>query len=105
MSEKNKVQQRFHSFADIPRDAVAVVTPKPEIKNWVNWDATGMAITVLGDATITLQQWLTARLAELNRARVPMEDVSVVHMGGRTVIRVAGKPRFEFKIKCTMGTL
>jgi hypothetical protein len=103
MSEKLKTYP-FKSFADIPRDAVVTVEATPDPKMYVPWDATGMALTVLGKSTAvdTLMNWLKARMSELNRQKVSMDDISVVHTGNRTVIRVLGKDRFEFKIKCQM---
>lgn len=103
MADKLKT---FNSFADIPRDAVVTVLPTPpEPKHWINWDPGAMAVQIIGAATETLQTWMIARMSELNRDKVAMEDISIVHKGGRTVIRVLGKDRYEFKVKCTMGAL
>jgi hypothetical protein len=109
LSEKLKTQggRRFASFADIPRDAIVTVELTPDPKMYVPWDATGMALTVLGksSATETLMDWLRARMADLNREKVALEDVTIVNHGQRTIVRVLGKDRYEFKIKCTMGVL
>jgi hypothetical protein len=93
---------KFRAFSDIPRDAVMTVQVLPDPKMYVPWDAQGMALTILGRSVETLNDWLTARLADLNREKVPMEDVQVVSQGGRTQIKVLGKTRFEFKLKITM---
>jgi hypothetical protein len=61
-----------------------------------------MVMRIIGEATETLQSWMTARLMLLNREKVSMEDITIVHQGNRTIIRVLGRDRFEFKIKCSM---
>lgn len=72
-------------------------------KNFLKWDAQARALEAIGVATLTLNTWLTARFAELVAEKVPMEEVRVRHDGARTVVYVRSVPRFEFKIKCTMG--
>jgi hypothetical protein len=72
-------------------------------KSWQKWDAQGQMLGIVADATKTLQTWLTARLEELVRERVPLDDLKVHHDGARTVIYVRGLARYEFKIKCSMG--
>lgn len=74
-------------------------------KNFLKWDARGRMLETVGEATHTLQVWLTARFEELVREKVPMEEVKVHHDGARTVISARGKPRFEFKIKCSMNAI
>jgi hypothetical protein len=91
-------REPIRSFAEL-KDKVQVI-PKP--RPFVTWSAEGMAIDILGQATVTLSDWLHARLGDLVRERVPMEDVSVVHRNGRCEIRVSGECRFMFKMKITM---
>lgn len=104
MSDKVKtVQHPIRSFADLPKAQINTVeAPKPPPKPFTNWDVGAMTLKIIADATETLESWLTARLTHLLREKVALEDISVVNRGGRTVIRVLGKDRYEFKIKCTM---
>lgn len=103
MSDKVKTSQNpIRSFADLPRAAINVVQAAPSPKPFVNWDVGAMALRIIGTATETLESWLTARLMLLLREKVAMEDISIVNRGGRTIIRVMGRDRYEFKIKCSM---
>ena len=78
---------------------VRIVPPQAR---FVHWSPEAMAIDIIGEATVTLSDWLHARLEDLVRERVPMEDVSVVHRSGRCEVRVVGETRFMFKLKITM---
>jgi membrane protein required for beta-lactamase induction len=97
---------RLKSFADIPRDAVITkIEAAAPPKQWVDWspsDTSNLSFSIVKQATEALRTWLDARLDELRRERVAAEDIQVTHRGGRTVIRVAGVDRFEFKLKFTM---
>jgi hypothetical protein len=42
-------------------------------------------------------------MTDLHRERVNLDDIEIVHRGGRTVIRVCGADRFDFKLKITVG--
>lgn len=104
MSEKVKTSQApIRSFADLPRSTIvnAVEVARPP-SSFVNWDVGGMTLRIIAGATETLESWLRARLTLLLREKVAMEDISIVNRGGRTVIRVLGRDRYEFKIKCQM---
>ena len=87
------------SFAEMAK-ASSFTPPVPE---WVEWAPQNMTKQILSDAVRTLNQSLEARLADLVRERVNLEDVQVVHHCNRTLIRVNGVDRFEFKLKITMG--
>jgi hypothetical protein len=87
----------MRSLADLKE---VKITPRP--KPYVTWSPEAMAIEILGAATVTLSDWLHARMADLVRERVPMEEVSVTHQGGRTLIQISGRTRFMFKMKITM---
>lgn len=91
----------FKSLADLPKAELvkAIETAKP----WADWASRDITNSILNAVTDTLAYWLDARMMDLRRERVHREDISVVHRGGRTEIRVNGKVRFEFKIKITMG--
>lgn len=90
-------REALRSLADL-KDVTILPKPRP----FVTWSPEAMAIEILGAATVTLSDWLHARLEDLVRERVPMEDVSVVHRSGRCEIRVSGECRFMFKLKITM---
>jgi len=75
---------------------------KPAPPKFSMWDPGAMTVSVLGKVTAVLQDWLQARFADLCRERIPLDDISVVHQGGRTQVMVNGRVRFEFKLKCTM---
>ncbi len=92
----------FRSFGDLPRDAIMTVEVVPDPKMFVPWTPEGMMLTTIGKATETLQTWLTARFADLVREKVALERIDVVHAGGRTIVKVDGKQRFEFKLKCNL---
>lgn len=103
MSEKLKTHRPIRSFADMPVAAINTVQSAPPTpRAFNNWDVGAMVVNIIGQATETLQSWMSARLAELHRQKVAMEDITIVNHGGRTIIRVLGKDRFEFKIKCSM---
>lgn len=99
MSDKVKT---FRSFHDMPLARYPTEPPAPKATPFVNWDVGAMTVKIIGQATETLQSWLTARLMLLLREKVAMEDISIVNRGGRTIIRVLGTDRYEFKIKCQM---
>jgi hypothetical protein len=91
------------SFADIPRDAVKM-KPRPR----VGWDPRALenlSVNILHGATEALRTWLDARLADLRREGVDPDVIQIAHRGGRTLIRVEGVDRFEFKLKFTMEVL
>jgi hypothetical protein len=102
LSEKLKAQDPIRSFADLPRAEIRTAEPSRPARPHVNWDTGAMVMRIIGEATETLQSWMTARLMLLNREKVSMEDITIVHQGNRTIIRVLGRDRFEFKIKCSM---
>jgi hypothetical protein len=105
MSNKTKAMQGstfLRSFADLPRDTIVQAIKHEEQRHFVPWSAEGMMLTTLSKATATLQEWLTARFAELVREKVPMDEVIVVMNGARTVIKVHGIERFSFKMKCSV---
>jgi hypothetical protein len=87
------------SFKDLPREGWF----QPPAPQWVEWDGRDMAKQITEQAARTLTQWLDARMLDLIRERVTLEEVQVLHHGNRTIIRVGGKDRFEFKLKITMG--
>jgi len=91
------------SFADIPKGDLVMVDVTLPPKQWVKWAPGDMTRDILAETTKTLTQWLDARMVDLVRERVNLEDVQVVHHGNRTLIRINGKDRFEFKMKITMG--
>lgn len=81
----------------------AQVQAAAEEKAWQKWDARGQMLSIIGEATQTLQTWLTARLEELVREKVPLSEIKVRSSGANTIVYARGVPRFEFKIKCYMG--
>jgi hypothetical protein len=87
---------RLKSFADLKANYVP--PPKP----FQAWDPGAMTVSILSKVCAVLEEWLMARFADLAREKVPLEDISVVHHGGRTQIKVDGKVRFEFKLKVQM---
>lgn len=94
------MNDRLKSFADLPRDQIKTV--KPEWKDWGPIDAMRLSSNMINDATQALRTWLDARLEDLHRERVSLDDIQVSHRGGRTLILVNGVSRFEFKLKFTM---
>lgn len=106
---------KLKSFADIPRDALITridATPAP--KQFVPWTVTElpghpiepyqvMSICIVRQATETLNKWLEARLRDLMREGVNQNEIAVQHQGSRTIIRVRGVDRYEFKLKIIMG--
>jgi hypothetical protein len=76
------------------------VPPPPP---FIDWNSRSVADIIVREATNTLTQWLDASLRELIRERVNENEVQVTTRGGRTVIRVSGVDRFEFKLKFTYG--
>jgi hypothetical protein len=94
---------KIRSFGDIPRDAIVTVIPTPEVRHYVPWSPDGQVVQTIGGCTSTLQDWLRARFRELVSERVLLEDISILHVGARTSIRVRGKVRFSFKLKVGYG--
>lgn len=97
---RDTMKMPLKSLADLPR--AAFQPPPPQ---WVEWEpdtARNLKKEMLNQATTTLRTWLDARIADLIRERVPRGSITVHQHGNRTVIRVAGVDRFEFKLKIFM---
>lgn len=92
------VKPPIKSFSDMAA-APAFVPPVPQ---WVAWDSKDLKKEMLNQATVTLRTWLDARLADLIRERVPRGSINISTQGNRTVVRVNGVARFEFKMKVFM---
>ena len=83
------------SFKDLPRDRFK--------SEFVPWETFSVRDQIMAQATETLTKWLDASLKILHAEGINSDDLQIVHRGGRTVIRVAGVDRFEFKMKFSYG--
>lgn len=97
MTHATEKRSIVKSFADL--DKASIKTTQPP---FAAWSAESRALECVGRATETLMTWLTARFQDLVRERVPLESIQVTQAGGRCVVKVDNKVRFEFKVKCTM---
>ena len=97
MSRKSELVTPLKTFADLPK-----ANFQPPVPDWVEWSARDLKKEMLNQATTTLRTWLDARLADLIRERVPRGSITVHQQGARTVIRVNGVDRFDFKLKIFM---
>jgi len=87
------------SFSDLPRDQLLAGYKTA----FVPWETSSVRDQIMAQATETLSKWLEASLRTLHAEGVNSDDLQIVHRGGRTVIRVGGVDRFEFKMKFSYG--
>lgn len=92
-------EHRIRSLSDLPKEQMVRAIRE---NNFQPWEPRDIKKQMLNQATVTLRAWLDGRLADLLRERVPLEEIIIKHRGNVTTVYAAGKPRFEFKIKCTM---
>jgi len=96
---------RIKSFADLPKDSmIKLIEAYKETPQFVDWEPRDITRQVMDQAIGTLSTWLDARMADLIRERVNLDEVQIIHRGGRTTIRVRGVDRYEFKLKISYGS-
>ena len=88
------------SLQDLPKEKI-LANYKPVHKPW---DITPVRDQIFQQASETLVKWLDASLRDLQREGVNQDDIQITHRGGRSLIRVNGVDRYEFKMKFSYGS-